>query len=295
MGALPALRIVHRELLARVLECRDLAGARIDPEAVHDLRVAIRRTRAALGQIRDVYVPEARTEHRAELGWLGRNTGEARDLDVFIEWLRGFEQGSSPRMAEALQPLLRHLVETRDAEQTRLTDLLSSDRCKRALERWSRFLAAPEGDVGGPAADRPIEELVLPRFDLALEKTRRRAAELGVLPDNAAIHRLRLAAKKARYLIDLFPALHTPDTLERLSPAFRAIQDALGDHHDAALQEQRVLRFAESLASERGNAPAVLALGRLVGELGRRQSAVRRRLPGLLEPFEVVDRKPKAT
>ena len=58
--------------------------ADIDSEFLHDYRVAVRRTRSALSQIKDV-LPEDKVEHfKTEFGWLGQMTGPTRDLDVYL-------------------------------------------------------------------------------------------------------------------------------------------------------------------------------------------------------------------
>ena len=61
----------------------------LDTEFLHDFRVALRRTRSLLGQIRDVF-PAAAVEHfSSEFSWIGRLTGPPRDLDVLLLALRG--------------------------------------------------------------------------------------------------------------------------------------------------------------------------------------------------------------
>lgn len=277
-----ALRLVHRSLLDRILECRTLAVAAIDVEAVHDLRVAIRRTRAALGLVRGVYPEPERAHFRDEFGWLARATGEARDLDVFAAWLRRYGSTVPERVAAALQPLEARLRRDRTAEQTRLVERLGSERAQRLLAEWERALEISDRSAVAAAASGRIDRLVQARFAKALDKTRRLAAGLGARPAAQEIHRLRLAGKRARYLLELFTPLYPTELVEHLLPAFRALQDALGDYHDAALQERRVLEFSSYLEGDRGNAPTVLALGRLLSDLSHRQSEVLQALPDLL-------------
>lgn len=286
MEALPALRLVHRGLLGRILECRALALAAVDVEALHDLRVAIRRTRAALGEMRGVYLEAESERFREEFGWLARATGPARDLDVFAEWLRHYASGAPDRIAEGLQSLDARLHRDRAGEQERLAELLESARAVRLLEHWERALESGDA-MAGPRAATAIETLVRARFEHALSRMRRRAAALGPHPAAEAIHRLRLAGKKARYLIDLFEPLHPQPVRERLSPSFRALQDALGDYHDAALQERRVLHFGDRPDRERGRAATTTALVRLRADLERRQAEVLQVLPALLAAVDV--------
>ena len=45
----------------------------LDTEFLHDFRVAVRRTRSALSQIKDVLPAEIEERYRAEFGWLDRS------------------------------------------------------------------------------------------------------------------------------------------------------------------------------------------------------------------------------
>ena len=174
------------------------------------------------------------------------------------------------------------MEQRRAGEQESISALLRSDRADRLLEEWAGFLETSPHMTSGPNAGRDAEELVAERFEKALARVRKRAGQIERPPSARSVHRLRLAAKKARYLIDLFEPLHPEAVRVPAARSLRRLQSALGDYHDAALQEERVLRFSASLASERGKAPTVLALGRLVGDLGRRQSTILRTLPDLV-------------
>src|SRR5690349_8803285 len=71
------VRAQHAELVAQEPGVRK--GE--DVEAVHDMRVATRRLRAALRVFEEAFGPEAATLHE-EIGWLGRGLGAVRDRDV---------------------------------------------------------------------------------------------------------------------------------------------------------------------------------------------------------------------
>ena len=59
----------------------------IDPEFLHDLRVAVRRTRVVLANAAEVLPDDVRQRARDDFAWLGEISGTARDLDVYqIEW-----------------------------------------------------------------------------------------------------------------------------------------------------------------------------------------------------------------
>ena len=56
----------------------------IDSEFLHDFRVAVRRTRSLLGQIRYVLPKRRVTRFKRDFAWLGEVTGPARDMDVYL-------------------------------------------------------------------------------------------------------------------------------------------------------------------------------------------------------------------
>ena len=80
-------------ILLRLLDTMEtnLEGTRkdIDSEFLHDFRVAVRRTRSALGQIKGVLPQNVLDRFRPEFAWLGQTTSPTRDMDV---WLLSFEK-----------------------------------------------------------------------------------------------------------------------------------------------------------------------------------------------------------
>src|SRR5262245_7094513 len=98
------LRRLHRAHLAVLRWNEPGVRADLDSEFLHDLRVAVRRTRSLLGQFKQVFPKAEVTHFRAELGWLGRLTGPTRDLDVFCEAIEE-AMDADPSLA-ALAPLL---------------------------------------------------------------------------------------------------------------------------------------------------------------------------------------------
>ena len=106
----------------------------VDPEFLHDLRVAVRRTRSVLAQGRRVLPGDVRARYREEFGWLGGATGPARDLDVYgIEW-DGYVAPLGPGPAAALEPVRAHIEAQRVSAHAALSDVLRSDRYRRLMD-----------------------------------------------------------------------------------------------------------------------------------------------------------------
>lgn len=253
-----ALTTVHRELLAIVRATADGVHRELDPEFLHDYRVALRRTRSTLGLLRGVYAEEPTERFRRELGRLARETGPARDLDVFLEEIAAL--GADSDLASALAPLLEHIRRQRRRAGRRLVQVLAGPRTVRTLADWEAFLAAP---AWGPAAAQPARTV----FGEALARAHARLLRRGGRLDDASppddFHRLRIDAKKLRYVLETGASLFDATAVAaRLGP-LKALQEVLGEAQDLAVREARLADAATELAA--AAAPATLvAIGRLI-------------------------------
>jgi hypothetical protein len=115
-----AASVLLRRLLAMLEQNLDRAIADVDTEFLHDLRVAVRRSRSAQRQLRGVFSPEPLAHFSAEFRWLQQVTGTSRDLDVYV-----LELGDPP---VALEPLRKLLLEHRRRERRRMVRALRSAR-----------------------------------------------------------------------------------------------------------------------------------------------------------------------
>ena len=147
-------RRIHLALLDILVANEPGLRAAIDTEFLHDFRVAIRRARSLLGQIRGVF-PQPAVEHfKAELTWIGRATGPARDTDVLVLALRQWREKSS---ATEIDAIIAFLGRTQQQECERLVRALDSERYRQFLFDWRAFLASPP--LALPAAPHAEERL----------------------------------------------------------------------------------------------------------------------------------------
>jgi CHAD domain-containing protein len=211
----------------------------LDPEYLHDLRVATRRARAALRLLRDV-VPGAE-ELRAKLAGLGRLAGAARDLDVFAGRVAG-------RLAEAgvtgtARTVLTQTVEHQRLEaRARLRPVLQGQELAALLARLDMACA---GTSGGEEADELGSAAVLGpalvRRELArLRRWRHRLP--GSLPASD-LHAIRIAGKRARYALEFFAPVLGSDVRAAIRQ-FVELQDCLGAHQDAVVAQVRLAELA---------------------------------------------------
>lgn len=273
-----------QQALLRILVLNE-PGVRadLDTEFLHDFRVAVRRTRALLRQIRDVLPPDAVEHFSAEFAWIGRLTGSARDLDVLVLGLRQQEGRLSPADLAALTALLE---DARREEHRRLVEALDSERYQRLLADWAAFLESPAADA--PEARRAARALVDVVSRRAWRLSRRLAASAGGVDANtdpARLHEVRIEAKKLRYLVDVSPSFYEAADLEPILAALKALQRVLGDFNDACVQEGRLVAIGRAAGAERGDAGALLALGRLAEQRRQRADALRTQVVDALQRF----------
>jgi CHAD domain-containing protein len=231
-----------------------------DPEAVHQMRVAIRRMRVALRINPDLPGP-AGTELRGELGWLGGELGVVRDLDVLSGRLATAANSLGAADQDGAAEVLAALHDSRVAGRGTLTATLDDQRYRnllRALAKQVRSSAAPSNEQ--LSAD-PLALLRRP-----LRKLRREAAAIGTYPTDEQLHILRIRGKRLRYAAELaFGSCgrRQRKPLRQLIGAAKDLQEVLGDHHDTVTAE-RWLRESCVARPPSLSGPALLVVGRLV-------------------------------
>lgn len=286
-----SLRPVLRALLDTV-EHRSLGViADIDSEELHELRVAVRRSRSILTLLK---ADEVELEFaRGFFKWLGKVTGRTRDLDVHMLAWRTHRRASASGADAELAPLGRYLAAERAGAQAALVRTLRSRRFRSGLGRWRRALDAGGETPGGdelwseaPAMRRPIGELAGRR----IRKLYRRALAEGsaITPDSPAeaLHALRKTMKKLRYVFEIvrdgYPRKPTREVLRVL----KELQQVLGDVQDMEVQAGALRRFGQDLGGRGAAGPETLmAIGAWAEdlEIGRRQA--RDRFAEVFEPF----------
>jgi CHAD domain-containing protein len=246
--------------------------ADVDPEFLHDYRVAVRRSRAVMREFKRVFPPEQLARFRVELRWLQQITGPARDLDVYVLDFDELRSGLPEPGRSELEPLLRVLRDRRIVAHREMVRALRSERAVELRAQWPEFLlslvALPTD--ARPDAPRPIGELVGER----VVKVYRRMVKMGRAIDDSSpaesLHELRKRGKELRYLLELFGLpLHPGDVVKPLVRSLKALQDTLGRHQDREVQRATLRSLRDDVATLPGGPAALMAMGVLIEHLGR--------------------------
>jgi CHAD domain-containing protein len=222
-----------------------------DPEDVHQMRVALRRTRSVLATARPILAKEATEPFRAELKWLGGVLGTVRDLDVLLERLRTQVADLPADDRFAAERLVQVLATDRELAHAQLVEALESERYLALLDALASVAQAPalSGRTKSVAA-------------LASREYRKLERGVAALPAEASedeLHRIRVRAKRARYAAELAEPAVGKKASRFITDAKR-LQDVIGEHQDAVVAGQRI---QQALGVSRGRRVAFGA-GRLV-------------------------------
>lgn len=261
----------------------------VDPEFLHDFRVAVRRTRAMLSNAKRVIPADVLERTRADFAWLGQITGPSRDLDVYqIEWPT-YVDGLDQAAVDALDPVRHHLQAEREAAHGELTDELLGARARNVFTRWSTWLDEPvPADAAlPPAARKPLGRFVATRIRRAHDTMVERGRRIG--PDTPAevLHELRKDAKKLRYLIECFGGLYEPSARKPFVQRLKALQDNLGEHQDAEVHVAQ-LREVSAVIARTAPLDTVLATGQLVERMEQRRLTSRAQFAERFSAFDTA-------
>jgi CHAD domain-containing protein len=282
MPAATALAAILTSLLAAAEANVRGAIRDVDTEFLHDLRVAVRRTRSALKLAGQALPGDLAARYRPEFGWLGELTTPTRDLDVY---LLGFDQmtvGLVAATSQELAPFHQYLERTRTTAHRELVRGLRSARFARLTSEWRAELASVR-----PARKRPtVGQLASQQIAVAQRRALRAGQRITAITPAGELHDLRKRCKELRYLVEMFGSLHDPAQRWQAVRELRALQDCLGEFQDADVQRAEIHAFADRMLAEK-SAPAatLLAMGEIAAGLARRQLRARIEFDGRFAAF----------
>ena len=259
-----AFRDIARGCLTQFLANQAVLVASRPPEAIHQMRVALRRLRSAITIFKGFLDTPESQWLKGELRWLLAPLGTARDGDVFRE--------------EVLAPLTAILAdepgyallcddfdEQHRTAYAAVLDLQKAPRLTRLLLGLGRWIEAGDWLQGEDStahglrqsSTRQLAETTLVRLE---HKVARRIRHLK-RADAEARHETQILVKKLRYAIDFFQTLFPGSKAKRLGTQLGVLQDRLGVLNDIAVARLRLAQHAES----KGDVARLRAAGMIAG------------------------------
>jgi triphosphatase len=233
MSVEAALQEFGRACVAQLLH-NEAAVLAMDPEGVHQMRVAVRRIRAAISSFKKLLPAADRRRVSGELAWIVDILGRARNLDVFeTDLLRPAR--AAPLRDAGIDYLAAALDRERKAAYERVERAILSERHAAGMLRLSHWFET-RGWRDGPTERSallcsPIGVLAPRLLDRRWREVRKRSKGFGRLTAPQR-HKLRIAAKKLRYTMELLGSLFDQDDLQEFMKRLKRLQDDLGYAND---------------------------------------------------------------
>jgi triphosphatase len=251
----------------------------VDPEGVHQMRVAMRRTRAVMKAFREVLGDDVVMRFNAELRWLARNLGRARDADVTARDAREHGDADASHyeqfLAEETVSAYEHLVE-----------ILQSDRCAALEAGLERFIApGPTNGMQEKFGSLSVAECARQFVRSALLQLLAHGDSIDAESPAKKLHKLRIEAKRFRYLLDFFSTVQ-PDTWVQTTEAVKKLQDVLGEHQDSVTAQERLTDYAASVPLDEDHRDKLVITGRLLQKEEERMAACRQQFTETWSEFK---------
>lgn len=274
MRADKASKVIFHHLLQamQVNEAGTIADT--DTEFLHDFRVAVRRTRACLNQMKNILPSSVIIKHSAFFAWLGQITGPTRDLDVYLLNYEHYKAALPPSLREDIAPLYPFLKEKQVRAQKELAKKLSSAEYSKQLAAWKQYLKAPiEEKTKGKSFT--IKQQADQRIWKVYKRVLKEGEAIKESSPAEALHDLRKTCKKLRYQMEFFQSFYHEDDIKKLIKALKNFQTVLGDFQDYEIQEIQLKKFSIEMMENNVSANTFLAMGVLVQYLDTKKCTAR--------------------
>jgi triphosphatase len=275
MSAGRAFTLIGRACL-RQLVANEPATIRRDAEGLHQMRVALRRLRAAISLFSEVVSDDRINTIKTELRWLGREFAPARDLDAFlIEVLKPLrkQHANEPGFVSISKMFARQRLKS----HRRAQEAVQSARFRMLVLDTAGWVEAgpwsmSEDPLMRARREMPIEIHAAEQLSRRRKRIRRRGAKMGDLGPEQ-LHRLRIQVKKARYAAEFFSSVfqgkRAPKRYKKILSSLMQFQNCLGGFNDVmtrkALCADIIASPGRGLTAEQ-NRHRAFAAGLIIGD-----------------------------
>jgi CHAD domain-containing protein len=264
--------------LLRVIKLNEQGTiADTDSEFLHDFRVAVRRTRVALSQVKNVLPEDALIRYKEFFSWLGQITGETRDLDVYLMNFEQYKKKLPAVIRQSINPLQYFLTAKKEKSHKQLAKKLRSSKYLTTLGEWEAYLSS--NPINSPAepvnAKLTIKELADKRIWKTYKLVIREGEAISRHSPSEALHKLRKTCKKLRYLMEFFQSLYPEDRTDKLIKRLKQLQEVLGEYQDYSVQQEQLQQFSEEMQTINTPTRTFLAMGVLIQDFESRKCKAR--------------------
>lgn len=266
-----AFALAAGHLLGVLLHHAPAAGAGETGEPVHQMRVALRRLRALATVFRDAVACPELDALRPSLKALASALGPARDWDVFLAGTGQAVIAAFPE-EDGLAALMAGAAERRAEAYAALADMLAGPALRGLAITVATMVQARPWTGAADSQTSSLDTFAAKVLAQRLRRVTRKTGDFGTQPE-AALHDLRLRAKRLRYAAEVFAPLFPGRDSQRFLRRLAALQEALGHLNDGVV----AAGLMSALADTGGTGPAGgLVRGYVAGRAGGTRKAIAR-------------------
>jgi len=236
-----------------------------DPEGVHQMRVGLRRMRAALSIFKGMTDDRETKRLKGELKWLTEQLAGARDTSVFLDDTLKPHRHTYVRGLTALEG---HVEDLRKEGLEKARTAVESARFRElVLRTFLWVLAGPWTHREAANAAQSPRSFARHALTKRTKKIVKKTAKVEKL-DEVRRHKLRIAIKKLRYASDFFDELFPgrKSARKRFAKILKELQDDLGELNDIRTHRDYSEKLLQPREAHAATLNEAFALGYVAGE-----------------------------
>ena len=257
---------------------RPVVANDVDTECLHDFRVAVRRSRSLLGQLRTQIAPRQAESAGRVFGKLSRATNRQRDLDVMLLNFDFYRSLLPGQHRARLDPVYAAVVDQRQAALAATVRLLNSREYHQFVRAWRGYLGgAGPRRISGQGAG-PVKDAAAASIWKLYKRILAEGSAISAASPPEVLHALRKRCKTLRYLMEFFVSLYPEEKLQKALKVMKRLQDNLGEYQDLYVHGTLLAETRRHLLEHDLLLPETdVALSAVTGALDRRAAACRQR------------------
>jgi len=259
----------------------------IDTEFLHDFRVAVRRARSAISQIKYIFPDKITLKLKDDFSSIGKLTNRLRDLDVYLLKKDEYKEILPEKLRKGIKLVFNKLENERKKEQRKLKTVLSANNYRNKIKDAEKCIQNNYTDEELPKnSNVPIllltKKVIWKKYNKVVSK--------GLLIEDSSpdvmLHELRIECKKLRYLLEFFSSLFTAKKMDIIISQLKKLQDNLGDFNDFYVQQANLEELLEEYGPKDDDYKNVsMSIGALMAILGNKQLETRNDFKKIFSEF----------
>jgi CHAD domain-containing protein len=217
----------------------------VDTEFLHDFRVALRKTRTALTQLRGIFKEEFISNFKKDFSYITNRTNLARDLD--IQYLTYIELKFTipENLKNGLNVLLEHIKSLQVKEYNKLSKFLLTHKFNNIMNRWKKFVDSANEGIADENGLKVVGEMAPYYIDEAYDRVTKKYQKVLKNFNARNMHKMRIACKKLRYILEFFYPLYENSTYMKAIESLKTLQDTLGLYQDINVQKKILSKIVD--------------------------------------------------